>query len=86
MSIDIIKKLKPAKYKYKDKEYGATDRYTLSVMAQDVNIVYPIDDYTILNKDDNGYFMVDHVQLIAPMLKAIQELTEEVERLKNDRD
>jgi hypothetical protein len=26
---------------------------------------------------------VDYVQLIAPMIKAIQELTDEVERLKN---
>jgi hypothetical protein len=83
MSIEVINKLKPAEYKYNDKSKGAVDRFTLGVMAQDINKLYPIEKYTVLNKDKDGYFMVDYVQLIAPMIKAIQELTDEVERLKN---
>jgi len=82
MSLEVINKLKPAQYKYNDPIKGSIDRFTLGIMAQDINETYPIEEFSILNKDSNDYFMVDYVQLIAPMIKAIQELTEEVERLK----
>lgn len=81
MSLEVVKGLKPAQYKYTKK--GDGERFTLGVMAQDINKFYPIEDYNILQKDEDGYFMVDYVQLIAPMLKAIQELSDEVEKLKN---
>jgi hypothetical protein len=55
-------------------------------MAQDIKDIYPIERYSILNKDKDNYLMVDYVQLIAPMIKAIQELTNEVEKLKNEQD
>jgi len=86
MSLKIINKLKPAQYKYTDSSKGSTDRFTLGIMAQDINETYPVEKYSILNKDSNNYFMVDYVQLIAPMIKAIQELTDEVEKLKNERN
>ena len=86
MSLEVISNLKPTKYKYKSDSHGSTERFTLGIMAQDINKVYPVNEYSILNKDVDDYFMVDYVQLIAPMIKAIQELKDEVERLKNDRD
>lgn len=83
MSIKVINGLKPAKYRYKEK--GDAKRLTLGIMAQDINKFYPIEEYNILQKDADGHFMVDYVQLIAPMIKAIQELSDEVEKLKNDK-
>ncbi len=85
MSLAKINELRPAKYKYKDKSKGDTERFTLGVMAQDIDKIYPLNEYSILNKDDQGYMMVDYVQLIGPMIKAIQELEDEVKRLKNER-
>jgi hypothetical protein len=86
MSIEVVKKLRGARYKYISSKFGSTDRYTLGVMAQDIKDIYPIEKYSILNKDKDNYLMVDYVQLIAPMIKAIQELTNEVEKLKNEQD
>ena len=85
MSLEVIKKLKPAKYKYKDVTKGDTARFTLGLMAQDIGEFYPLEEYSILNKDKDGYLMVDYAQLIAPLIIAIQELSDEVEELKNDR-
>ena len=85
MSLEKIKQLRPAEHLYTDGSKGDTKRLTMSVMAQNINQVWPIDRYSILNKDSEGYFTVEVQQLIAPMIKAIQELSDEIERLKNDR-
>jgi hypothetical protein len=85
MSLEKIKQLRPAEHLYTDTTKGDTKRLTMSVMAQNINQVWPIEKYSILNKDSNGYFTVEVQQLITPMIKAIQELSEEIERLKNDR-
>jgi hypothetical protein len=82
MSLENIKNIRPAQFKYNDERYGDTDKITLGVMAQDIEKIYPGEDYTVLHRDENGYYMVEYTQLIAPMIKAIQELAEEVEKLK----
>jgi hypothetical protein len=56
-------------------------------MAQNINEIWPIEKYTILEKDQDGYFIVANPhQLIFPLIKAVQELSEEIERLKNERN
>lgn len=85
MSLEKIKRLRPAEHLYTDQSKGDTERLTMSVMAQNINQVWPVEKYSILNIDNAGYFTVEVQQLIAPMIKAIQELSEEIERLKNDR-
>jgi hypothetical protein len=82
MSLEKIKQLRPAEYVYTDSSKGDTQRKTMSVMAQNINQVWPIEQYSILNKDTDGYYTLEVQQLIAPMIKAIQELSEEIERLK----
>ena len=81
MSLEKIKKLNPAEFKYK-KGYGETSRITLGIMAQDIDKIYPYEDYSILTLDENGYYMVEYTQLIAPLIKAIQELSEEIDKIK----
>ena len=86
MSLEKIKKLKPAEHLYTDSKFGDTERLTMSCMAQNINEVWPIEKYNILIKDNNGKFIVDQPhQLIFPLIKAVQELSEEIERLKNER-
>jgi len=86
MSLEKIKKLRPAEHLYIDNNKGSTDRLTMSCMAQNLNEIWPVDKYTLLEKDADGYFIVANPhQLIFPLIKAVQELSEELERLKNDR-
>lgn len=86
MSLAKIKLLHPAEHLYNDPTKGDTNRLTMSCMAQNLNEVWPVDKYTLLDLDKNGYFLVSNPhQLIFPLIKAVQELSEEVERLKNER-
>lgn len=85
MSLEKIKQLRPAEHLYTDISKGDTKRLTMSVMAQNINQVWPIEKYSILNRDSDGFFTVEVQQLIAPMIKAIQELSEEIEQLRNER-
>ena len=85
MSIEKIRKLKPAEHLYTDASKGDTQRLTMSCMAQNINDVWPIEKYSILRKDKDGYLIVDQPhQLIFPLLKAIQQLDEQVIELQNE--
>lgn len=85
MSLEKIRKLRPAEHTYIDASKGDTRRITMSVMAQNINEVWPIDEYTILKRDSNGYLIVDQPhQLIFPLLKALQQLDEQVVDLKRE--
>jgi hypothetical protein len=87
MSLEKIKQLRPAEHIYTDITKGDTVRKTMSCMAQNINEIWPIEKYTILEKDQDGYFIVANPhQLIFPLIKAVQELSEEIERLKNERN
>lgn len=86
MSLEKIKRLRPAEHRYTDPTKGDTERLTMSCMAQNLNEIWPVDKYTLLEKDKDGYFIVANPhQLIFPLIKAVQELSEEIERLKNER-
>jgi hypothetical protein len=86
MSLAKIKQLRPAEHVYTDSTKGSTTRLTMSCMAQNLNEVWPLEKYTLLEKDKDGYFIVANPhQLIFPLIKAVQELSEEIERLKNER-
>lgn len=83
MSLKNISRLKSAEYSYKDSSKGETERLSMGIMAQDINEVWPYEKYSILNKDSQGFYNVEYYQLIAPMIKAIQELSDKVEELEN---
>lgn len=79
----MIKKFKPAKYGYNAIKPQLKDQRTnFGFSAQDINKEFPIEDYAFLNMDEDGYFMVNYHQFIAPMMKAIQELNEKVNTLE----
>lgn len=85
MSLEKIKKLKPAEYTYKDSKYGNTQKKSMGCMAQDLDAIWPEEEYVLLRKDQEGKLIVSNPdQLIYPLIKAIQELSDEVEKLKNE--
>ena len=86
MSLKNIGKLKPAEYSYNDSSSGDTKRLSMGIMAQDIDKVWPYKKYSILNKDINNNYSVEYHQLIAPMIKAIQELSTKVEKLEKKLD
>lgn len=83
MSLKNISRLKPAEYSYTDPSHGDTEKLTMGIMAQDINKIWPFEKYSILHKDLQGHYSVEYHQLIAPMVKAIQELSDKVEELEN---
>lgn len=85
MSVKQLKQLKPAQYRYTDNKKGETNRLSMGIMAQDIEKIWPYESYSILKKSEDNFYQVDYYQLIAPMIKAIQELTEEVEKLKSEK-
>jgi|TARA_R110000822_G_scaffold281276_1_gene402992 trimeric autotransporter adhesin len=86
MSLKNIGRLKPAEYSYKNPSNGETERLSMGIMAQDINEVWPYEKYSILQKDPQGFYAVEYYQLIAPMVKAIQELSDKVDKLQKELD
>ena len=82
MSLKKIGRLKPAEYSYTDPSKGETERLSMGVMAQDINEVWPYKTYSILQKDIQGNYSVEYYQLRSPMIKAIQELSDKVDKLQ----
>ena len=82
---DFIKALRPAKYNYTP-EANQDKKVHFGVMAQDIEKYLKAnsnEDFAILTKDDKDKFMVNYLELIAPMISTIQELQKRVEELEN---
>lgn len=84
--LKTIKKLKPCIFQYKQlNENGIINDENLKhlgFIAQDLNEIFPEGEFAVVKKDENDYYMVNLIELIAPMVKAIQELEEKVENLQ----
>ena len=82
--LEFIKKLKPATFKYEPEHLRTKDQKVhLGFMAQDIAKLLDDDTkYAILKRDAENYYVVDHGELIAPLVKAVQELTAKVEELE----
>lgn len=86
MSLKKISRLKPAEFSYTDPSYGNIEKLTMGIMAQDIDEVWPFEKYSILHQNPQGHYSVEYHQLIAPMIKAIQELSTKVEELEKKLD
>ena len=56
------------------------------MIAQEVdNILKETDpENSVITKDEEGFFGMDYKQLIMPLINSVQELSKEVDRLKNE--
>lgn len=76
--LDFIKKLKPAMFKFKNGD----DRNHFGLMAQHINEVLNEHEFAIVSKGLDGYYRVDYIEFIAPIIKAIQELDQRIDKLE----
>ena len=79
-------------YKYNDKISGLeTNKFTMGIMAQDIRMGieasgYNPDNFTVVQQDNTGYYQVDYVQLIPVLISKINELEEQVNQLKKEKN
>jgi hypothetical protein len=86
---NLFDNLKPAIFKYNDKlDITKDNKYQIGVMAQDIREGLEKsgknpDDFSIVKKEDNGYYSVDYIQLIPILISEIQKLEKRVKELEN---
>ena len=92
LGLKFINKLNPVSYlkisksQYKGEEENNETRYEYGLIAQEVdNILKETDPgNSVITKDEEGFFGMDYKQLIMPLINSVQELSKEVDRLKNE--
>ena len=75
--IETIDKLKVKDYEWKD-----TGKTETGLIAQELNEVVP---YAVLEGDENNIWKVDYAKLVPILIKAVQELKAEIEKLKENK-
>lgn len=84
MSIEIVNKLKPVKYKYNDILPHLNDgKVHMGFMAQDLQELFGKDHAIVQEHKDSKFLMVQYHELIAPLTKAVQELSKKVKELED---
>ena len=82
MSIEIVNKLKPVKYKYNDLIKNSSDKIHMGFIAQDLLTLFG-EEYALVEEcKDTKFLMVNYIELIAPLTKAVQELSKKVIELE----
>ena len=87
LGLSFIEKLKPVSYKWNNEKAGTKTNYGL--IAQDLLEVITeegksLDDFGPIHKDEDSAYGLNYTQLIAPLIKAVQELSTEVNTLKTE--
>jgi trimeric autotransporter adhesin len=86
IGLDFVRALKPTEYQFRqggrDSEYTDGKR-RYGFLAQDV-LLLEGDDPVIISVDDPDKLQYTEAHLIPVLVKAIQELAQEVQKLKND--
>lgn len=84
---ELFKELKPAMFNYSGENGLDSEKINFGVMAQDIergiiNSGYSPEHFSILNKDEAGYFMVDYIQLIPLLISKIKQLEQRLEEIE----
>jgi hypothetical protein len=82
--LGFISKLNPVSYIRKNDENGKTEYGFIAQEVEDVLKEYNIDKSGMITVDDNGMYELRYNDLLAPMVKAIQELKTENDELKKE--
>ena len=77
----IIRNLKPKSYNYKDQWQNYSDRPQLGFIAQEYKTVLPAATYN----SKEGPMCIDINQVIAPLVRAVQQLEDKIARLEAER-
>ena len=80
LSLEFIKQLNPIEYRMKD----SSTQVRFGVSAQNVDGLLSHErEYAMVQRDKEGYLSVKYTELIAPLINAVKQLSEEVEMLKS---
>ena len=77
----LIRRLNPSTYNYKDEWQGYSDRHQNGFIAQEFKEVFPEGTYN----SKQGKMCIDITQVIAPLVRAVQQLEDKVARLEAER-
>ena len=83
-SVNVVEyRLKPSFSNIKEnkKQYGVIAQQVKEAL---IKSGVDIDDITMIDRDDEGYYAIEYEQFIAPLIKAVQELSDEVKKLKEE--
>lgn len=80
--LEVIKNLKPAKFKYNKTLEGLDDnRFHIGFIAQDLAKIFPMNEFSLVGEKD-GYLYVNYHELIPVLVMAIKEQQEKIEKLE----
>jgi hypothetical protein len=84
--LELIKKLKPIKFRYDSEKFHDTvdKRIHFGFSAQDLAAILSPEKYAAISRDPQGFFMIDYIELISPLVKGLQETLEEIDKLKEE--
>ena len=92
LGLEFINKLHPVNFKFKDNQ---SDRVHTGLIAQELESVLGDNDKAMLIKsnfvdeetgEDNTVYGIRYAELIAPLIKSVQELSQEIINLKKELD
>lgn len=82
--IEILNKLKPAEYNYNklgQEKTGLNDKKSFGFTTQDLEKIFPIEEYNIVTEDEHGYKQVNYYQLIPILCRIIQEQQKKLDEI-----
>ena len=79
--LETLNEIKPVEFTYNEKLYTDGKRH-FGVIAQELNEIFPKEKYALVVENNSGYLLVNYIELIPILIKAVQELSEEVRDLK----
>ena len=79
--LDAILKLRPVTFHWKDKKMDQGGQ-RIGLIAQEVEPIYP----EIVGTDSSGMKSIGYSDLTVPLIKTVQQLQQEVGRLKTKND
>jgi len=79
LGLEFIKKLLPKTFRMRSKPEIKMHGF----VSQDVELLIDSLDDALCRKNDDGMYSTDYISLIAPLVKAVQELSRQLEEVKN---
>jgi hypothetical protein len=82
MSLKIVNELKPVTFKYNEHIKNDDGKTHMGFIAQDLLEQFGDQYAIVVENKENKYLMIRHNELIAPLVKAVQELSLQVDNLQ----
>ena len=75
----LLQYLKPCTFNYKNED---PNKRRFGFIAQDLLKLFPEEEFTIVQKQPNGYYAVDYIQLIPLLVNHLKKQDERIAKLE----